>query len=275
MRELEEMIAEWRRSLPAGMHRDVIDEIEDHLRQKVAELTRRHDLQTAFATAIREIGPPETFAAEFAKIESKLWWPIKLGIGILCVTAVLLPGILIARLHDKPLGLLLGVHIFTITLGYLAVFTIGMFGCCFVLQRSIAEIPAAKANRIASIATKFGVVALVLVAVGTALGAVWAQITWGRAWSNDPKELGALCILAATIGLIAAQRSGAVSVKTVMMLAILGNIAVSFGWLGANFLVTHSEFLKAQLLALVCLHGAVFFVALLPAGWLRFNKTVA
>src|ERR1041385_161749 len=99
MHELEKMIAEWRRSLRGRMREDAIDEIEDHLRQRVGELTAaNHDLQTAFATASREIGPPAQIAAEFSKVESKLWWPIKLGLAMLCLAAVLLPGMLIARL---------------------------------------------------------------------------------------------------------------------------------------------------------------------------------
>ncbi|HEY6226117.1 MAG TPA: cytochrome c biogenesis protein CcsA [Verrucomicrobiae bacterium] len=272
MRELEDMMAEWRRSLPAGMREDVIDEIEDHLRQKVAELTRRNDLQTAFVTALREIGPPAQIAAEFAKVETKLWWPIKVGLAMLCVTAVLLPGLLIARLHDRPLGLLLGVHVFTITLGYLAVFMIGMFGSCYVFQRCAGEFPSAKANRIANIAAKLSIGALVFVAIGVALGAVWAQITWGRAWSNDPKEVGGACVLAWTIGFIAAQRSRAVSAKALMLFAVFGSIVVSAAWVGANYLVTHSEFLKAQFLALLCLHAVPFMIGLLPAGWLRLIK---
>jgi hypothetical protein len=273
MHELEKMIAEWRRSLRGRMREDAIDEIEDHLRQRVGELTAaNHDLQTAFATASREIGPPAQIAAEFSKVESKLWWPIKLGLAMLCLAAVLLPGMLIARLHDKPLGLLLGVHVFTITLGYLTVFMIGIFGSCFAFQRCFAEFPSAKANRIAHVAARCATVALPFVAIGIALGAVWAYITWGRAWSNDPKELGGLCILAWTIGFIVAERSGAISAKTVMLLAILGNIVVSLGWLGSNYLITHSEFAKAQLLALLLVHIAVFVIGLLPAGWIQLAK---
>jgi hypothetical protein len=276
MRELEEMIAEWRRSLRGRMREDVVDEIEDHLRQKFKEShSAHHDAQTAFATALREIGPPAQIAAEFAKVETKLWWPIKLGIAVLGAVALLLPGYLVARLHDKPLALLLGVHVFTITIGYVTVFTIGMFGSCFVLQRSFGELPSVKANRIARIAAKFGAVALVFTAVGIVLAAVWANFAWGRAWSNDPKELGGLSVLGWIIGFIAAERSGAVSAKTIMMLAIFGNVVVSCGWLGANFLMTHSEFAKAQWLALVCAHTLLFGIGLLPAGWLRFTKAEA
>ena len=126
MRELEEMIAEWRRSLPGGMPEDTIDEIEDHLRQKFKQLRSAHpDAQAAFATALREIGPPAQIAAEFAKVETKLWWPVKLGIVVLCVVAVLTCAFLIGQLRDRPLGLLLGVHVFTVVVGYLTVFMIG------------------------------------------------------------------------------------------------------------------------------------------------------
>jgi hypothetical protein len=273
MRELEEMIADWRRSLRGRLSADVIEEIEDHLRQRVGELRgAQHDLQTAFATAVREIGPPEAFTAEFAKIDSKLWWPIKVAIAILGAIALLLPGFLVARLHDKPLGLLLGVHVFTVTLGYLAVFAIGLFGCCFVFQRCLGEFPSAKANRIARIATNLGLIALPFVAVAIVLGAIWSNLTWGRWWSNDPKELGALCIVAWTIGFIATERSGAVSARTLMLLAIIGNIVVIFGWLGANFLMTHSEFAKAQMLALLCAHAIPLAIGFLPAGWLRSTR---
>jgi len=57
-----------------------------------------------------------------------------------------------------------------------------------------------------------------------------------------------------------------------MIFTIFGNMVVSFGWLGAHFLVTHSEFAKAQLLALLCLHAVPLAIAFLPAGWLRLIK---
>jgi hypothetical protein len=273
MRELEEIIAEWRCSLPGGMRKDAIDELEDHLRQKFKELRSAHpDAQTAFAAALREIGPPTEIAAEFAKVETKLWWPIKLGMVVLVVTAVLLPGFLLGRLRDQPLGLILGVHVFTITLGYLAVFMIGMFGSCYVLQRSLGEFPSAKTNRIARTAAKLGAIALVFTVVGIVLAAVWANFAWGRAWSNDPKELGGLCVLGWIIGFIAAERSSAFSARALMLFAIFGNIVVSCAWLGAAFLMTHSELLKAQFLALVCAHAFLFAIGFLPPGWLRLIK---
>ena len=78
--------------------------------------------------------------------------------------------------------------------------------------------------------------ALLFTAVGTVLGGIWADQSWGRFWGWDPKENGALLIV---LWLIWVQH-GRISQKippvafTALMAAL--NIIVALSWFGVNLL---------------------------------------
>jgi hypothetical protein len=277
MRDLETLIASWRRSLEPSMDKGRVAELEDHLREKIDELsTRGMSASAAFEQAAREFGSTDAITSEFQKLEPGTGL-IKLTIGLECFCALLVAVFLIARSQDKRLGFLLGAHIFAIMMGYLSAFIAGAIGGGFVLRRCFSEFPSLKASRLAEHTIIFVVMGAAFTALGTVLAAIWAQLTWERAWSWDPKEIGATCIFCWLIVNIAVARFRRTQPRTVMMLAILGNIVTTLGWFGANMVYTHSysPFLKAQLLALLLVHALLFGIGLLPAGWLRFTKAGA
>jgi ABC-type transport system involved in cytochrome c biogenesis permease subunit len=79
-------------------------------------------------------------------------------------------------------------------------------------------------------------IALLLLIIGTVLGARWADYSWGRFWSWDPKEVWTLItILFLTIVLHgkAARYYGAIGVTVG---ALFASIAVIFTWYGINFI---------------------------------------
>jgi len=72
--------------------------------------------------------------------------------------------------------------------------------------------------------------------VGTILGGIWADQSWGRFWGWDPKENGAILIVLSNAILLHARWGGLVRVKGIMALGVVGNIVVSWSWFGTNML---------------------------------------
>jgi len=72
--------------------------------------------------------------------------------------------------------------------------------------------------------------------LGTVLGGIWADQSWGRFWGWDPKENGALLIVLWNAIILHARWGGLVRERGLMNLAIFGNIVTSFSWFGVNML---------------------------------------
>jgi cytochrome c-type biogenesis protein CcsB len=72
--------------------------------------------------------------------------------------------------------------------------------------------------------------------VGTVLGGIWADQSWGRFWGWDPKENGALLIVLWNALILHARWGGLVRDRGIMNLAVFGNIVTSFSWFGVNML---------------------------------------
>jgi len=72
--------------------------------------------------------------------------------------------------------------------------------------------------------------------IGTVLGGIWADQSWGRFWGWDPKENGALLIVLWNALILHARWGGLVRDRGIMNLAIFGNIVTSFSWFGVNML---------------------------------------
>jgi len=84
----------------------------------------------------------------------------------------------------------------------------------------------------------YGVIcfALVFSVVGTILGGVWANDSWGRFWGWDPKENGALLIVLSQLALIHGRMGGHLRDFGVSMAAIGGGMVVGWSWWGVNLL---------------------------------------
>jgi cytochrome c-type biogenesis protein CcsB len=72
--------------------------------------------------------------------------------------------------------------------------------------------------------------------VGTVLGGIWADQSWGRFWGWDPKENGALIIVLWNAIILHARWGGLVRERGIMNMAVFGNIVTSFSWFGVNML---------------------------------------
>lgn len=131
----------------------------------------------------------------------------------------------------------LATHVVIITLGYSAMFLAGVLGIAYVIAHTMTGALDKKGAK-ALERTIYGVVcfAALFSFVGTMLGGVWADQSWGRFWGWDPKENGALLIVLWTAVILHARWGGFAKGRGVAMLAIGGNIITSWSWFGTNLL---------------------------------------
>ncbi len=131
----------------------------------------------------------------------------------------------------------LATHVVVITLGYASTFVAGFLGIVYIVRglftRSLSGETAKALARMV-----YGIVcfATLFSFVGTILGGIWADQSWGRFWGWDPKENGALIIVLWNAIILHARWGGLVRERGLMNLAVFGNIVTSFSWFGVNML---------------------------------------
>jgi len=123
----------------------------------------------------------------------------------------------------------LATHIVTIALGYAAMFFAGMLGVFYVLR-------GARSQSIPQVTYGVLCFALFFCFIGTAVGGIWADQSWGRFWGWDPKENGALLVILWCALVLHARRGGYIGERGLMAMSIAGNIVTSFSWFGVNML---------------------------------------
>jgi len=279
MHNLEHSIAEWRKTMMAAgnVSRETLDELENHLRENVDQLTRSGmPVPEAIQRAVTQLGGPLTIASEFQKLDQSTWWPIKLVIGIGATAAIVLAIVLIVRFDPSRSVLLLAYHVFSVTLGYTTTFLLGALGICFVGQRCLSDFSPLRTGSLTRVTFMLGCIAAVLTVVGVILGMLWAKAEWGRYWDWDPKEIGGLSVIAWLICFLAIHRLPRMTDRGVMVMSIMGNIVVSLAWFGGNLLSGLHSYGTPNyswlLLASVLCNLALFLIGFAPAGWLRPGK---
>jgi ABC-type transport system involved in cytochrome c biogenesis permease subunit len=70
--------------------------------------------------------------------------------------------------------------------------------------------------------------------VGTVLGGIWADYSWGRFWGWDPKENGAILVVIWNALILHARWAGMIKPRGMAVLAVLGNIVTTWSWFGTN-----------------------------------------
>ncbi len=78
--------------------------------------------------------------------------------------------------------------------------------------------------------------ALLFTAVGTILGGIWADQSWGRFWGWDPKENGALLIVLWIVWLLHGRLAGQLKPLTYAVGIAALNMVVALAWFGVNLL---------------------------------------
>ena len=80
-------------------------------------------------------------------------------------------------------------------------------------------------------------ITVLLLAAGTILGALWADVAWGRFWGWDPKEVWALISLLVYSIVLHARHIGWARDFGMTLASVLGATAVLFTWYGVNFIL--------------------------------------
>jgi ABC-type transport system involved in cytochrome c biogenesis permease subunit len=82
----------------------------------------------------------------------------------------------------------------------------------------------------------YGVIcfATLLSFVGTVLGGIWADQSWGRFWGWDPKENGALMIVIMNVMILHARWAGMIKERGLCVLAVVGNMVTIWSYFGTN-----------------------------------------
>ncbi len=175
----------------------------------------------------------------------------------------------------------LATHVVVITIGYSATFLAGFLALIYVF-RGVFTRTLDKATADALVRMVYGIVcfATLFSLVGTVLGGIWADQSWGRFWGWDPKENGALLIVIWNAVILHARWGGIVRARGLMVMAIFGNIVTSWSWFGTNMLGVglHSYgFMDSAFYALIAFVASqlLFMVfALVPLEkWRSFSAT--
>ncbi len=177
----------------------------------------------------------------------------------------------------------LATHVVVITIGYSATFLAGFLALIYILRGLFTRtLDTATADALARMVYGIVCFATLFSLVGTVLGGIWADQSWGRFWGWDPKENGALLIVIWNAVILHCRWGGLVKQRGLMALAIFGNIVTSWSWFGTNMLGVglHSYgFMDAAfywLIAFVASQLAIIALALIPLEkWRSFRPAPA
>lgn len=142
-------------------------------------------------------------------------------------------GMLVAVLDSN---FWLAAHVITIILGYAGILLSGFLGHVYIFQQLFRPGKTEMLSNTfqAVYATQgFGIIFTFL---GTVLGGIWADQSWGRFWGWDPKENGALLILLWSAILFHARMAGWLKEKNFAFGTVIGVICVALAWFGVNLL---------------------------------------
>jgi len=176
----------------------------------------------------------------------------------------------------------LATHVVCITLGYSTTLLAGMLGVVYVLMGRIG-------NRLTDeqsqhlIRMTYGTLcfATFFSFVGTVLGGLWADDSWGRFWGWDPKENGALMIVIWNALVLHARWGAIIRHRGLAILAIFGNVITAWSWFGVNQMGQglHAYGFRKGMTYWLCLFVAsqllVMLLGLLPTDWWRSKQSEA
>lgn len=131
----------------------------------------------------------------------------------------------------------LATHVVTVTLGYSATFVAGVLAIFYIIRGVFTTtLDAATGKSLTRMVYGIVCFATLFSFIGTVLGGIWADQSWGRFWGWDPKENGALLIVLWNAAILHARWGGWIRERGLMNMAIFGNIVTSFSWFGVNML---------------------------------------
>ena len=134
----------------------------------------------------------------------------------------------------------LTTHVLIVVYGYAAGLVAAVMAFVYILARVLGLAGNDKKFRRGLTRMVYGVTCftLVLSLIGTVLGGIWANYSWGRFWGWDPKENGALMIVLWSLFILHGRAAGILREWGVNFAAAFGGVVVTFSWFHVNMLGT-------------------------------------
>lgn len=130
----------------------------------------------------------------------------------------------------------LSTHVIFITIGYGFCLIAGIMAHTYLFQIVKNKNSKKALQDFFKTILTISIFALLFTGIGTILGGIWADQSWGRFWGWDPKENGALLIVLWLIWLLHSRISGHLhQLGFIVGLAFI-NIIVILAWFGVNLL---------------------------------------
>jgi ABC-type transport system involved in cytochrome c biogenesis permease subunit len=131
----------------------------------------------------------------------------------------------------------LATHVVAVTVGYASTFVAGFLALIYIVRGFFTKTLDADTGK--SLARMiYGIVcfATLFSFVGTVLGGIWADQSWGRFWGWDPKENGALIIVLWNALILHLRWGGIIRERGLVNCAIFGNVVTAWSWFGVNMM---------------------------------------
>ncbi len=176
----------------------------------------------------------------------------------------------------------LATHVVAVTVGYASTFVAGFLALIYIVRGFFTKtLDAATGKSLARMIYGIVCFATLFSFVGTVLGGIWADQSWGRFWGWDPKENGALIIVLWNALILHLRWGGLIRERGLVNCAIFGNVVTAWSWFGVNMLGIglHSYgFTEAAfkwLVLFVVSQLVLIGLGLLPAKWWQSFKVRA
>ncbi len=131
----------------------------------------------------------------------------------------------------------LATHVVAVTVGYASTFVAGFLALIYILRGFFTKtLDEATGKGLARMIYGIVCFATLFSFVGTVLGGIWADQSWGRFWGWDPKENGALIIVLWNALILHLRWGGIIRERGLVVCAIGGNIVTAWSWFGVNML---------------------------------------
>jgi hypothetical protein len=202
MFDLEQNLRRWRRgmSVRLPLRREAVDELESHLRDAVEQAIQEGSTpEEAWRQASERLGNLDAVAAEYSKFGAPSawrWLPARFAAAVLAAPAAGLAYFLVARTAASQGTILLNLHVFAITVGYVAMVVVGAVAAWSLLSRAWCGWSHVETRALGATFGTLTTAALALTSAGVVLGSFWARDHLGGYWSWDPKEIGGAAVLA-------------------------------------------------------------------------------
>jgi ABC-type transport system involved in cytochrome c biogenesis permease subunit len=142
-------------------------------------------------------------------------------------------GMLVAVLDSN---FWLAIHVITIILGYAGIVLSGFIGHVYIVQRIAWPKKEELLKNTFQAVYAIQAFGIIFTFLGTVLGGIWADQSWGRFWGWDPKENGALLILLWSAILFHGRLAKMIKEIGFAIGSVIGVIAVALAWFGVNLL---------------------------------------